>query len=167
MGSFTQGLQSARKKRHQTNFLDKGAWVLFTAFYFLQCPHTLDFFTCIDASTKTHPFGGFESNLGFRFQFLSCSPVRIRKKCLQWSGDCTELPAWSLIDVTILWRTRSFLIPFHMDKRGLQTSGRYASRGLETSFVHKAILVRAALAQTLFQMVEPRRTGFYGGGNLI
>jgi hypothetical protein len=31
------------------------------------------------------------------------------------------------------------------------------ARGLETSFAHKAILVRDALAQTLFQMAEPRR----------
>jgi hypothetical protein len=41
-----------------------------------------------------------------------------------------------------------------------------ASRGLETSYGHKAILVRAALAQSLFQMAEPRRTGFYRNPNL-
>jgi hypothetical protein len=37
---------------------------------------------------------------------------------------------------------------------------------LETSFAHTAILVRAALAQTLFQMAEPSRTGFYRNPNL-
>ena len=31
-------------------------------------------------------------------------------------------------------------------------------RGLETSFIDKATLVRDAVAQTTFQMAEPRRT---------
>ena len=39
-------------------------------------------------------------------------------------------------------------------------------RGLETAFNIKDILVRGALAQTLFQMAEPRRTGSYKNPNL-
>jgi hypothetical protein len=39
-------------------------------------------------------------------------------------------------------------------------------RGLETSFVEKAILVRAVPRETFAKMAEPRRTGVYRNPNL-